>query len=323
MRRREFITLLGGAVAAWPLVAQRSNAALCGALVCSTEFPSDDPQSRVRHAAFLHGLGDLGWKVGRNLQIHFRVGAARHPGSVAEMVALAPEVSPAIGSSVVGPLRATTAPSRSCSWRSPIRSARASYRACRGRAATSPDSLVRVGHQAKWLALLNETTPDLTRVAVFWIPIAYRLQVCRRDAIGSARSWASRWRRQPPRAGEIERGIDPSRGDRTRADCSAGVAVNYASRANHRPNGPAQVAIGSVAYRSAVTSGGPTLWFRRTCAIPAGGQLRRSHSEGRKASRPTGSGADQVRVGDQPEDREGARYRVPPTLLARADEVIE
>jgi len=56
---------------------------------------------------------------------------------------------------------------------------------------------------------------------------------------------------------------------------------------------------------------------------PARGPLRRPHPQGRGARRPAGPGSDEVWAGDQPEDREGARPRIPTHLLAQADEVIE
>jgi putative tryptophan/tyrosine transport system substrate-binding protein len=73
--RREFITLLGGAAAAWPLEAwaqQRERMRRIGVLM---NFTSDDPVSQDRLAAFVQGLQDLGWTVGRNLQIDYRWGA--------------------------------------------------------------------------------------------------------------------------------------------------------------------------------------------------------------------------------------------------------
>ena len=74
IRRREFITLLGGA-AAWPMAAraqQRERMRRIGVLM---NFISDDPVSQDRLAAFVQGLQELGWTVGRNLRIDYRWGA--------------------------------------------------------------------------------------------------------------------------------------------------------------------------------------------------------------------------------------------------------
>src|SRR6476620_6720714 len=73
MKRRAFITLLGGA-AAWPLAAraqQREPMRRIGVLM---NMPADDPEGQARVAAFLHGLQEAGWAVGRNAQIHIRWG---------------------------------------------------------------------------------------------------------------------------------------------------------------------------------------------------------------------------------------------------------
>jgi putative tryptophan/tyrosine transport system substrate-binding protein len=94
MKRREFITLLGG-VAVWPLAAraqQRERSRRIGVL--SNPGP-DDAEMQSRVAAFEHGLQQLGWTVGRDLQIDYRWSygdAARLRAHAAELVALAPEV---------------------------------------------------------------------------------------------------------------------------------------------------------------------------------------------------------------------------------------
>jgi len=166
MKRREFITLLGGSAAAWPLTvrAQSERMRRIGVL---DAVPGDDPQSRIRHAAFLQGLGDLGWKVGRNLQIDFRVGPARYPGYVAELVALAPEVILAIGSSVVGPLLAATrtVPVVFVQVSDPVGAGFVPSLARPGGNATG-FTLFEFGISAKWIELLKEVAPRVTRVAV-------------------------------------------------------------------------------------------------------------------------------------------------------------
>jgi putative tryptophan/tyrosine transport system substrate-binding protein len=95
MRRREFITLLGSAVAVWPLSAraqQRERMRRIGVLMGLT---SDDPEGPGRVAALAQGLGELGWTVGRNMMIDYRWGAGdveRNRRYAAELVALAPQV---------------------------------------------------------------------------------------------------------------------------------------------------------------------------------------------------------------------------------------
>src|SRR5262245_36435631 len=95
-KRRDFITLLGSA-ATWPMAAraqQRERVRRIGVLAAQ---PIDDPQSQARNAVFLQGLGELGWNVGRNLQIDYRWSAGRNPSDAAELVAHAPEVILAVG----------------------------------------------------------------------------------------------------------------------------------------------------------------------------------------------------------------------------------
>jgi hypothetical protein len=72
MRRREFITLFGSAAAAWPLAAraqQREQMRRIGVLM---NLGSDDAEGQARNAAFLQGLQELGWTVGRNVRIEYR-----------------------------------------------------------------------------------------------------------------------------------------------------------------------------------------------------------------------------------------------------------
>src|SRR5437870_10278587 len=100
MRRREFITIFGGA-ASWPLTAraqQRERVRRVGVLMT---LAADDPQSPLRLAAFHQGLQQLGWTVGRNVQIDYRWGAGdadRIRKFATELVALAPDVILSTGS---------------------------------------------------------------------------------------------------------------------------------------------------------------------------------------------------------------------------------
>src|SRR5690242_3435097 len=96
-KRRQFITLLGGA-AVWPLVARAQQPAMrrIGVLMSTA---ADDPEGKARFAAFLGGLQQLGWTDGRNAQIEVRWprGDAEARQYAAELVALAPDVILATG----------------------------------------------------------------------------------------------------------------------------------------------------------------------------------------------------------------------------------
>src|SRR4029453_10557867 len=94
MRRREFITLLGVGAAAWPLAARAQGGRVrrVGVLMLTS---SDEPESQTNIAAFLQGLQEAGWAVGRNLRIDYRWSAAdrtRLRRYAAELVALNPDV---------------------------------------------------------------------------------------------------------------------------------------------------------------------------------------------------------------------------------------
>src|SRR5262249_35044909 len=112
LKRREFITLLGGAAVAWPLAvrAQQSDRAhRVGVLIASAT--ADDPDGRARFTAFVQALQQLGWTEGRNVRIDIRWGmgdAERIHKYAAELVALAPDVILASGTPTVAPLLQAT-----------------------------------------------------------------------------------------------------------------------------------------------------------------------------------------------------------------------
>src|SRR5262245_32929649 len=106
MRRRELITLIGGA-AAWPIAAraqQTERVRRIGVLMPAT---ADDAEYQARLGAFLQALAHFGWTIGRNARIDARWGAGKADDIrkyAAELVALAPDVILATGDSTMGPL---------------------------------------------------------------------------------------------------------------------------------------------------------------------------------------------------------------------------
>jgi putative ABC transport system substrate-binding protein len=118
VKRREFITLLGSAATVWPLAAraeQRERMRRIGALM---PYGANDAQGQARNAAFLQGLLQSGWAVGRNLQIDYRWttgGSDDIRRNAAELIALTPEAILASGTATVGPLLQATAACRLCS----------------------------------------------------------------------------------------------------------------------------------------------------------------------------------------------------------------
>src|SRR3954466_8242705 len=174
MRRREFITLLGSAAAAWPLAAraqQPERMRRIGVLLPAT---ADDPEFQARVGAFLQALALLGWTIGRNVRIDTRwatTNAADIRRHAVELAALAPDVIVAHGTTTVGPLlQATrTVPIVFPVVADPV-------------GAGFVDSLARPGGNAtgfmqyeysltgKWLELLKQIAPGVTRTAVLRDP---------------------------------------------------------------------------------------------------------------------------------------------------------
>jgi putative tryptophan/tyrosine transport system substrate-binding protein len=175
IKRREFITLLGGA-AAWPLAARAQQPGVrvrrIGVL---TNLPSDDAEAQLRNAAFLQGLQELGWMVGRNLRIDFRWvtpgDAGRLREYAAELVALAPEVILAVGVTSVVELQQTTRtmPMVFVQVSDPVGAGFVANLARPGGNITG-FTLFEYGLSAKWVELLKEIAPGITRMAVLRDP---------------------------------------------------------------------------------------------------------------------------------------------------------
>jgi putative tryptophan/tyrosine transport system substrate-binding protein len=328
MRRREFITLLGGA-AAWPIAARAQQPERMRHIGMLMNLRADDPEVPARVNAFTEALHQLGWIVGRNVQIEHRSGAVdadRSRRYATELVALAPDLILAAGIPAATALRQET---RSV----PV----VFVNAVDPVGAGIVDSLARPGGNitgftlyeyeisAKWLELVKEIAPQVKRVAVL------------RDAgissgIGqwaviqaAARSFGVDVR--PVGVGdadEIERTVttfagSPNGGMIVTASVLAGVHRNLivALAARHRLPGV-------YCYRYFVTAGG-LLSYGPDTTDP----FRRAASY-----------VDRILRGEKPADlpvQAPTKYElvinlktakalgidVPPTLLARADEVIE
>jgi putative tryptophan/tyrosine transport system substrate-binding protein len=108
MRRREFITLIGGVAVAWPLPAPAQQPKRRIGVLMS--MAADDPEGQARLAAFVEGLQQLGWIDGRNVQIDTRwpVGDADRGRSAEELVAPAPDLILASASASVAALQRVT-----------------------------------------------------------------------------------------------------------------------------------------------------------------------------------------------------------------------
>jgi putative tryptophan/tyrosine transport system substrate-binding protein len=172
MKRREFITALGGA-AAWPLVARGQQAERVRRIGVLMNSAADDPDGQTRLTGFLQGLQEFGWTAGRNVRIEYRwaPGEAERRKYAAELVALAPDVIMASTSVSVSALQQTgsTVPIVFASVTDPVGQGFVTSLERPG-GNTTGFSLYEYGTSTKWLELLKDVTPGITRVAVIRDP---------------------------------------------------------------------------------------------------------------------------------------------------------
>jgi putative ABC transport system substrate-binding protein len=328
MRRRDFITLIGGAVAGWPLAARGQSERMrrIGVFLPSA---ASDPESMSRITALLQGLQALGWTDGRNVRIEFRWGAGdagQYNKMAAELIALAPDVVVALGTLTVGALqRATrTVPIVFVQVSDPVGGGIVESLARPGGNATgfaSPE----YSTSGKYLELLKEITPRLTRAAVTRDPgnIAGTAQFAAIQTVASPLGVELR-PFDVRDAGEIERAVtafarQPNGGLIVTASAPAQLhrALIIKLAARHR--------LPTVyPYRFYVAYGGLISY-----GVDAADQLRRAAGY-----------VDRILKGEKPADlpvqaptkfelvinlktAKALGLEVPPALLARADEVIE
>jgi putative ABC transport system substrate-binding protein len=173
MKRRSFIALLGGA-AGWPLVARAQQPDRMRRIGVLMAQATDDAVAQARNAAFLQGLQEAGWAPGRNVRIDTRWSAG-DAGEIrryaAELVALAPDVILAAGGATVAPLQQATrtVPIVFAAVADPVGSGYVDSLARPGGNATGFTNL-EYGLSGKWLELLKEIAPRVTRAAVLRDP---------------------------------------------------------------------------------------------------------------------------------------------------------
>ena len=170
MRRREFIALIGGTVASWPLTARGQQSERVRRIGVLLGQAMDDQQGQARIAALLKALQDMGWNDGRNVRMDVRWGAGNAQEInryASELVATAPDVIVASGSAAVGPLlQATrTVPVVFVVVPDPVGAGFVDSLSQPGGNATG-FTIFEYGMGAKWLELLKEISPSIKRVAV-------------------------------------------------------------------------------------------------------------------------------------------------------------
>ena len=327
--RREFMALLGGAAATWPLGARAQQPERVRRIGVLTNLAADDPEGQVRNTAFAQALAQLGWTVGQNLRIENRWAAAdaeRIRRYAAELVTLAPDVVLATGAAGVAPLlQATrTVPVVFVLVPDPV-------------GAGFVDSLARPGGNAtgfvqfdygisgKWLELLKEIAPGVTRVAVLRDPATTAGQ----GQFGAIQAMASSFGVEVTPinvrdTGEIERAITafvPTSRDGL-------IVTGSALTVFHRD------LIVTLAARHKL----PTVYFQRIF-VASGGLISYGAHIVDQYRRAAGY-VDRILKGEKPADlpvQAPTKYElvinlktakalgleIPPMLLARADEVIE
>jgi len=174
MKRREFIGFLGGA-AAWPLAAQAQQPERMRRIGVLSGSAADDPDIKTYLAAFQQRLQQLGWTDGHNVRIDYRFAAGdpeNYPKYAAELVALAPDVILVSGTSLPAMLQATrTVPIVFAFAADPVGSGMIESLSRPGGNATG-FLLFEYDLCAKWLELLKEIAPGVSRVAVLRDPTA-------------------------------------------------------------------------------------------------------------------------------------------------------
>ena len=171
--RREFLGALAGAAAAWPLAARAQQAERMRLVGVLTHATPDEPDMQAQLAAFLQGLERTGWEVGRNVRIEIRWSASDVPRlrkNIADLIALNPDVILAgSGPTLPALLQGTrSVPIVFAQSIDPVGSGSIKSLAQPGGNATGFLQF-EFDLSAKWLELLKEVAPQITRVGVFRI----------------------------------------------------------------------------------------------------------------------------------------------------------
>lgn len=300
MRRRDFIPLIGS-VAAWPLAAhaqQPNHVRRVSVLLGPAE---NDPEAKSRVKAFQQGLRDLGWSEPRNIQIDYRF-TAGDPDLikkyVAEMVSMAPDVIVGNSTPVLAALRQATSsiPIVFAGLNDPVGQGFISSLAHPGGNITG-FTLIDFPMIGKWLDMLRDVIPDMSRVALMFNPeTAPYYDVYLRSFERESGSNAIKVMATPVSgAAQIETTIANLSQNSGSALIAASDPFILVQRdaiirlaAKHR--------VPAIYYlRQFVSEGGSNvLWARYRGHLATGNLICRSYLEGREACRTPRTGASQV-----------------------------
>jgi putative ABC transport system substrate-binding protein len=327
MRRRELIRLVGGAAAAWPLAAW-AQAGRMRRMAMLWSLAEDDPEAVTRRVAFEQALEKLGWTNGGNLRIDYRWAKndrALIAKFAAELVALAPDVILTSGSVAVGPVvRATRdIPIVFLQVIDPVGSGLIESMAQPGGNVTGFTQF-EYSLAGKWLELLKEIAPNLSRVAV--LRDATRGPGIGQFAVIQAMAPPHRLELSPINAGEpaeMERGIAAFA-----RSPNAGLVVTVGGTAVRR-----DIIIAAAAkyrlpavypYRYFVSDGGLISYGPDTIEpyLRAAGYVDRIF-KGEKPAKLPAQGPTKYQLAINLKTAKALELTVPPSLLTRADDVIE
>jgi putative ABC transport system substrate-binding protein len=328
VKRREFITLLGGAAATWPLTARAQQPERVRRIGALMSQPADDQEGQSRLLALAQGLQESGWTLGRNVRIDIRWGggdAERYRRYAAELVALAPDVLLVNGPPALAQLQHATRslPIVFAVVPDPVGGGFVASLARPGGNATG-FMMSEYSTSGKWLELLKEIAPRVSRVAIIRNP-TLTTSVGQFAAIqGAAGSLGLEVSPIDMReAGEIERAVSafartPNGGlIVTSVGSSTQRSLIIALAARHRL--PAVYPFRYQVAGGGLISYGPDIddQYRR-----AAGYIDRIFKGEKAADLPVQAPTKYELVINLKTAR-ALGLDVPPTLLARADEVIE
>jgi putative tryptophan/tyrosine transport system substrate-binding protein len=327
MRRRDFIKVVAGSAVAWPLAAHAQQSDRVRRIAVLGVLDKDDPEAKSRVAALEQALAASGWTEGVNVRIDYRWAGGdldRVRKYAAELVALGPDVILAEGSPV-GPLLQSTAHKIPIVFTNVVDPVGSGFVASMSHPGGNATGFTQFEYRVsgKWLELLREVAPNVTRVAVirdhrlgFGIGQFAVIQAMAPETVELV----------PVNAGgsaEIERAL----GEFARSP-NSGLIVTSGSTAFHRD------IITSLAVRHRL----PAVYPFRYWAV-AGGLISYGPNSIEPSRRAAGY-IDRILKGEKPSDlpvQAPTRYElvvnlktakalgltVPPQLLSRADEVIE